>query len=184
MIKFYWAPTLLSACCLLFSSFLLCCFYYFLPHCSSHQTIMKLLNNTWGRKTLTQCCLWFNYHALCTSRQGLDFIETIKKKAINSKINIRFHNYLKKAITAVKESGSEACETTQTHSLLCFWGAACMLWVSAGGRVRFPSGTERNGSESRQLDPQQATMLSSENRSVTERGERKDGGWVKGKDCC
>lgn len=39
--------------------------------------------------------------------------------------------------------------------------------------MRSPSGTEMNGSESRQLDPPQATMPSSENRSITEREERR-----------
>lgn len=63
----------------------------------------------------------------------------------------------------------------QRHFLLCFWGAACMPSVSAGGRVRSPSGTERTGSESRQLDPPQARMPSSENRSI--RGRERSKGW-------
>lgn len=125
---------------------------------------------------LTQRCLGFNYTMHFQTSVGFHN-KLFKKKAINFELNIHFHNYLKKkAISAVKERGSEACETTQVHfllyCLLCFWGAACTLWVSAGGRARSPSGTERNGSEPRQLDPPQATMPSSESQPVRERERR------------
>lgn len=41
--------------------------------------------------------------------------------------------------------------------------------------MRSPSGTVRNGSESRPLDPPQATMPSSENRSIRQRQRGKEG---------
>lgn len=65
------------------------------------------------------------------------------------------------------------------HFLLCFWAAACTLWISAGGRAPSPSRTERNGSGSRRLDRPQATTPWSPNRSVggRENVERSDG-WM------
>lgn len=65
-------------------------------------------------------------------------------------------------------------KTSQTFFLLCFSGAACKLSDVDGGHVLFPSGTERTGLESHQLDPPQARKPSSETQPVkTGEGGRK-----------
>ena len=97
----------------------------------------------------------------------------LKRKQSNLKSILVFERQKKekKAITAVREKWQWSMGNK--HFLLCFWAAACTLWISAGGRVPSPSRTERIGSGSRQLDRPRATKPWSLNRSVGETENRK-----------